>query len=99
VITTVACGVGVLSSEWLFGWAALLEAFGLFTVVTELAEGTVHAHLTLAAAVAWLIAGLGVAELRRLSHEDAASSMRVEFTARRAYERVKRGAKTLHSAA
>ncbi len=55
---------------------ALLGAFGLVTVVGELAEGTVHAHLTLAAfavVVAWLIAGLSIVELRRLSRGDAAS--------------------------
>lgn len=64
----------------------LLGAFGLFMTITELAEGTLHAHLTLgafASAVAWLIAGLSIVELRRPSHRDAApASVKVEFTAR-----------------
>ncbi len=45
-----------------------LGVFGLFTTITELSDGTWHAHLTLAAfasAIAWLIAGLSVAALRR----------------------------------
>jgi hypothetical protein len=52
-----------------------LGAFGLFAIVTELAGGSMHAHLTLgalAAAIAWLIVGLSIAELRRLSRGDAA---------------------------
>ena len=63
-----------------------LGAFGLFAIVTHLAEGEWHAHLTLAAlaaAIAWLIVGLSIAELRRLPHGDAASaSVRGDFTAR-----------------
>lgn len=57
--------------------AVLAGAFGLFTIVTHLAEGALHAHLTLVAltaAIAWLIAGLSVAGLRRLSHADALSA-------------------------
>lgn len=53
-----------------------LGAFGLFAIVNHLAEGALHAHLTLAALVAaivWLIVGLSIAELRRLSRGDAAS--------------------------
>ncbi len=61
-----------------------LGAFGLYAAVSELAGGALHAHLTLAAlaaAIAWLIVGLSIAELRRLSHGDAASaSVRVETT-------------------
>jgi len=48
-----------------------LGTFGLFAIVTHLAEGAWPAHLTLAAlaaAVAWLIVGLSIAELRRLPH-------------------------------
>ncbi len=54
--------------------AVPLGAFGLFAIVTELAEGPLHPHVTLAAlaaASAWLIAGLSIAELRRLPHGDA----------------------------
>lgn len=46
----------------------LLGAFGLFAIVSHLAEGTWPAHLTLAAfaaAIAWLVVGLSIAELRR----------------------------------
>lgn len=46
-----------------------LGAFGLFAVITHLAEGALPAHVTLAALAAvsaWLIVGLSVAELRRL---------------------------------
>ncbi len=61
-----------------------LGAFGLYSAVSELAGGALHAHLTLAAlaaAIAWLIVGLSITELRRLSHRDAASaSVRVETT-------------------
>lgn len=56
-----------------------LGAFGLFATVTHLAEGAWHAHLTLAAlaaAIAWLIVGLSIAELRRLPHGEAASARR-----------------------
>lgn len=52
-----------------------LGAFWLYAIVSELAEGAWHAHLTLgalAAAIAWLIVGLSIAELRRLSHGHAA---------------------------
>jgi hypothetical protein len=63
-----------------------LGSFGLFATVHELAEGALHAHLTLAAlaaAIAWLIVALSIAGLRRLSRPDAASaSVGVEFTAR-----------------
>lgn len=63
-----------------------LGAFGLFAIVSELAEGAFHAHLTLAAiaaAIAWLIVGLSIAGLRRASRGDTASaSVKVEFTAR-----------------
>lgn len=59
-----------------------LGVFGLYAAVSELAGGALHAHLTLAAlaaAIAWLIVGLSIAELRRISHGDAASaSVRVE---------------------
>lgn len=51
-----------------------LGAFGLFAVVSHLAGGTWHAHVTLAAlaaAIAWLIVGLSIAELRRLPDEEA----------------------------
>lgn len=51
-----------------------LGAFGLFAFITHLAEGAWPAHLTLAvlaAAIAWLIVGLSIAELRRLPHGDA----------------------------
>jgi hypothetical protein len=51
-----------------------LGAFGLFAIVSHLAEGAWHAHLTLAAlaaAIAWLIVGLSMAGLRRLPHGDA----------------------------
>jgi energy-converting hydrogenase Eha subunit A len=51
-----------------------LGAFGLFAIVSHLAEGAWHAHLTLAtlaAAIAWLIVGLSMAGLRRLRHGDA----------------------------
>ncbi len=47
----------------------LLGAFGLFAFVSEVAEGAVHPHVTLAAlaaAIAWLIVGLSVGRLRRL---------------------------------
>ena len=52
-----------------------LGLFGLFSAVAELARGSLHAHLTLgafAAAIAWLIVGLSIAELRRHSRGDAA---------------------------
>ncbi len=52
-----------------------LGAFGVYAAVPELAEGAVHAHLTLTAlavAVVWLIVGLSVAELRHLARGDAA---------------------------
>ena len=45
-----------------------LGAFGLFAIVTHVAEGAWHAHVTLAAlatAIAWVIVGLSIAELRR----------------------------------
>jgi hypothetical protein len=51
-----------------------LGAFGLFAIITHLAEGAWPAHLTLATlagAIAWLIVGLSIAELRRLPHGDA----------------------------
>lgn len=54
-----------------------LGAFGLFSIVSELAGGALHAHVTLAAlatAITWLIAGLSLAELRRPSRGDAASA-------------------------
>jgi hypothetical protein len=54
-----------------------LGAFGLFAIVNSLAEGAWHAHVTLAAlaaAIAWLIVGLSIAELRRLPHEEATSA-------------------------
>ncbi|MGM0385898.1 MAG: hypothetical protein ACQERF_07970 [Actinomycetota bacterium] len=53
-----------------------LGAFGLFAIISELAEGAWHAHLTLAAlaaAIAWLIVGLSIAGLRQLSRGGAAS--------------------------
>lgn len=46
-----------------------LGAFGVFAVVTHVADGSWPPHLTLAvlaAAVAWLIVGLSIAELRRV---------------------------------
>jgi hypothetical protein len=52
----------------------LLGAFGLFAVVSHLADGAWPAHLTLAAlagVVAWLILGLSIVELRRLPHGGA----------------------------
>lgn len=55
----------------------LVGAFGLFTIVTHLADGALHAHLTLVAlatVIAGAIAGLSVAELRRLSHGDGQSA-------------------------
>lgn len=54
-----------------------LGAFGLFAIVNHLAEGAWHAHLTLgalAAAIAWLIVGLSIAELRRPSGGEAATA-------------------------
>jgi len=51
-----------------------LGTFGLFAIITHLAEGAWPAHLTLAAlaaAIAWLIVGLSIAGLRRLPHGDA----------------------------
>jgi hypothetical protein len=48
-----------------------LGAFGLFALVSEMAEGALHPHVTLgavAAVIAWLIVGLSIALLRRLSH-------------------------------
>ena len=53
-----------------------LGAFGLFAVVNHLAQGAWHAHLTLAAlatAIAWLIVGLSIAQLRRRSHSGTAA--------------------------
>jgi hypothetical protein len=54
-----------------------LGAFGLFAIVTHLAAGALPAHLTLSAlatAIAWLIVGLSIAGLRRLSPGDAESA-------------------------
>jgi hypothetical protein len=51
-----------------------LGAFGLFAVVSELTEGGLPAHVTLAAlaaAIAWLIVGLSVAALKRGAGRDA----------------------------
>lgn len=51
-----------------------LGAFGLFAIINELAAGALHAHVTLAAlaaAIAWLIVGLSIGLLRRLSHGEA----------------------------
>jgi hypothetical protein len=56
-----------------------LGAFGLFAIITHLAEGAWHAHLTLAAlaaAIAWFIVGLSIAEMRRLPLVEAASTRR-----------------------
>lgn len=58
-----------------------LGAFALFAIGTDLVAGAWHAHLTLTAlagAIAWLIVGLSIAELRRLSHDDA-SAARVDL--------------------
>jgi hypothetical protein len=52
-----------------------LGAFGLFAMVSEVAEGALHPHVALAgvgAGVAWLIVGLSIALLRRLSHGETA---------------------------
>ncbi len=48
-----------------------LGAFGLFAMVSEVAQGALHPHVALAgvgAVVAWLIVGLSIVLLRRLSH-------------------------------
>lgn len=48
-----------------------LGAFGLYAMVSEVAEGALHPHVVLAvvgAVVAWLIVGLSITLLRRLSH-------------------------------
>jgi hypothetical protein len=48
-----------------------LGAFGLFALVSEMAEGALHPHVTLAAVaavIAWLIVGLSISLLRQLSH-------------------------------
>ena len=58
----------------------LLGASGLYAIVTHLAGGEWPAHLTLAAlagAVAWLVVGLSIAELRRHPHTAPAGSARV----------------------
>jgi hypothetical protein len=50
-----------------------LGAFGLFAMVSEVAGGALHPHVTLAAvgaAVAWLIVGLSIALLRGPSHAE-----------------------------
>jgi hypothetical protein len=47
-----------------------LGAFGLFAIISEMSAGALHAHATLAvlaSAIAWLIVGLSIALLRRLS--------------------------------
>jgi hypothetical protein len=53
-----------------------LGGFGMFEVVTHVAEGAWHGHLTLAAlaaAIAWLNVGLSVAGLRPSYRPDASS--------------------------
>lgn len=63
-----------------------LGAFGLFAVVNHLAQGAWHGHLTLAAlttAIAWLIVGLSIAQLRRRSHNGTApGAVRLDSVAR-----------------
>lgn len=68
-------------------------AFGLFAVINHVAEGAWHAHLTLAvlaAAIAWLIVGLSIAELRRLSHGPAASAASIDSRVRERSELAQR---------
>lgn len=62
-----------------------LGAFGLFAMVSEVAEGALHPHVTLAgvgAVVAWLIVGLSIVLLRRLSHEQTATAAAADDTPR-----------------
>lgn len=57
--------------------AVPLGAFGLVVAFMELAEGAWPAHVTLgafAAAIAWLIVGLSIVELRRLARGGSASA-------------------------
>ena len=54
-----------------------LGAFGLYAIISELADGGLHAHATLAAlaaAIAWLIVGLSIGELRHRTGSETASS-------------------------
>jgi hypothetical protein len=63
-----------------------LGAFGLFAMVSEAAEGALHPHVTLAvvgAVVAWLIVGLSIVLLRRLSHGQTAMASAAGDTTRR----------------
>ena len=63
-----------------------LGAFGLFAMVSEVAEGALHPHVTLAvvgAVVAWLIVGLSIVLLRRLSHGQTATASAQGDTTRR----------------
>ena len=64
-----------------------LGAFGLFAMVSEVAEGALHPHVVLAAvgaAVAWLIVGLSIVLLRQLSHREAATASTAGDTTRHA---------------
>jgi hypothetical protein len=64
----------------------LVGAFGLFAMVSEAAEGALHPHVTLAvvgAVVAWLIVGLSIVLLRRLSHGQTATASAAGDTPRR----------------
>jgi nitrate reductase gamma subunit len=63
-----------------------LGAFGLFAMVSEAAEGALHPHVVLAgvgAVVAWLIVGLSIVLLRRLSHGQTAMASAAGDTTRR----------------
>jgi hypothetical protein len=64
-----------------------LGAFGLFAMVSEVAEGALHPHVVLAAvgaAVAWLIVGLSIVLLRQLPHREAATASTAGDTTRHA---------------
>jgi hypothetical protein len=63
-----------------------LGAFGLFALVSEVADGALHPHVTLAAVgavVAWLIVGLNSILLRRLSHGHTTTASAAGDTTRR----------------
>ena len=60
-----------------------LGAFGLFAMVSEVAEGALHPHVALAvvgAVIAWLIVGLSIVLLRRLSHGQTATAAAADDT-------------------
>ena len=64
-----------------------LGAFGLYAMVSEVAEGALHPHVALTvvgAVVGWLIVGLSIALLRRLSHRETATAATEGDTTRRA---------------